>query len=39
MHKPSGRRLAQAILTDAHFWLPVVVALFGIALLVVVGRI
>jgi hypothetical protein len=38
MNKPSGRGLAKAILTDTHFWLPVLAAIFGLALLVLVGR-
>jgi hypothetical protein len=30
-------KTAKAILTDTHFWLPVVVLIFGIALLAVIG--
>ena len=38
MLKRSGGELVKAVLTDVHFWLPVAVALIGIALLVMVGR-
>lgn len=34
----TARERTKAILTDSHFWLPAMVAVLGVVLLVVVGR-